>query len=147
MVIELVHPRYPNYTFLQLEEVNQVIYNYTRNGYENRSCIYTSKILEAYPELGENGVITKPFKDLRYNFTIINLEFDSKGRYVWHFEIVNTLWTGGYSFTTPTGGKINEDSYEIYAKDTNGVIDTKGNHLRIITKKGSRNWRLCLDRR
>lgn len=145
MAIEFVHPRYPNYTFLQLEEVNQVIYNYTKNGYENRSCIYSSKILKAYPELGENNVINKPIKDLRYNFTIINLEFDSKGRYVWYFEIVNTLWTGGYSFTSSDGSKIDTESYEITAKDTNNVTNTKGNFLKIVTKKNITDWRLCLD--
>ena len=42
------HPVYPNYDFLQVEEINQVIYNMTHHGFVSVASIDTSAIFKKF---------------------------------------------------------------------------------------------------
>ena len=44
MALEHPFPRYPNYSFLQLEEINSMISLFTNGGFEDISCISTDVI-------------------------------------------------------------------------------------------------------
>ena len=89
-------PEYPNYDFLQLEEINQVIYNFTKNGFYDIAEISTEKILAKFPSWSQGKKITKKFKNLRYDFSLVSVDY-SENVYTWTFKIVNTLWTGGWT--------------------------------------------------
>ena len=137
MVIEKLFPKYPNYTFLQLEEINQTIYNYSRTPFYKWYCIDLSKVLTSYPTLGSNNHLIKSFYNLRYDFTLISL-VKTDNLYTYTFEIRNTFWTGKWKLTTIDDTEISREDYT--ATTDNGA----GNKL-TITGESLDMFKLCVE--
>ena len=110
MAIDREYPRYPNYDFLQLEEINQVIYNQSRKPIYQWYCFNLKEITDKYPSIGTATKINKSFYKLRYDFCIIGCNV-SNNHYTYTFEIRNTFWTGKYKLTTLDGKTIARDKY------------------------------------
>ena len=134
MVVDYKFPRYPNYSFLQLEEINQTLYNYARKGFDDWYCINTLKIWQRYPRILRDG----SFYNLRYDFVLINCETTST-MCTWTFEIRNVFWTGNWRITDTKGNALPEDSYEVSYVD-----NPQGNILRVTGNK-LLDFNLCIQ--
>ena len=133
MVVERKFPRYPNYTFLQLEEINQTLYNYARNGFDDWYCIQLQKVYDKYSLQSSTS-----FNDLRYDFVLISM-LKTGSTYKWTFEIRNVFWTGNWKITDKNGNLLNENSYELSYGD-----NPAGNKL-IIIGTNLKTFNLCLQ--
>nr|WP_295163811.1 hypothetical protein [uncultured Methanosphaera sp.] len=95
------HPVYPNYDFLQVEEINQVIYNMTHHGFVSVASIDTSAIFKKFwsddKYYAKNSYCT--FKDVNYNFTNVSFTNKESGT-IWRFEVRNKLWNGTWRIDT-----------------------------------------------
>lgn len=129
-------PEYPNYTFLQLEEINQVIYNFTKKGFYDIAEISTAKILAKFPSWGQGKKFTKKFNNLRYDFTLVSMNYDTDV-YTWTFKIVNTLWTGGWTL-------LNSDRTP-YDKDFNSLTTNLQGDTLILQGKNLYDFILRLE--
>lgn len=142
MAIDRKFPRYPNYTFLQLEEINQTLYNYLRDDFHEWYCIDFSKIVKKFPSFVTNGIFSKSFTYLRYDFVIISLRIDTDSYndkvYTYTFEIRNQLWTGNWKITTLDDKVIDPSQY--FAETT----EVHGNTFTIQTKSVPM-FKLCLE--
>lgn len=139
MALEHPFPRYPNYSFLQLEEINSMISLFTNGGFEDISCISTDVIVSKYSEFSnENKEIVKKFDNFRYNFSILSVKIDANMNYTWTISVYNTLWTGKWYLYDINGVPYNPDKYEV---DT---VDKKGNTFTISGKNLNR-FILCLE--
>jgi hypothetical protein len=137
MVVDKIFPHYPNYSFLQLEEINQTIYNYARLPFYEWYCFDLLKITDKYPSLGTTKGINKSFYNLRYDFSIISCTI-SNNVYTYTFEIRNTLWTGKWKLTTITGEEISKDDYTVTTNNKNGnTLTLSGENLQL--------FKLCLE--
>ena len=133
MVIDRKFPRYPNYTFLQLEEVNQTLYNYARKGFDDWYCIELERIYNEY-DLGSATQIV----DLRYDFTLISMH-KSGSMYTWAFDVRNVFWTGNWRITDTKGNTINENDYEVsYGENPAGT-------MLIVNGSNLKSFHLCLQ--
>lgn len=134
MVIDYKFPRYPNYSFLQLEEINQTLYNYARKGFDDWYCIDLNKVYTKYPSIFSN----KKVYNLRYDFVLINLTTQNNV-YKWTFEIHNVFWTGNWKITDENGEIISEDTYDV-SYGTNASGDTL-----IVTSSSLLRFKLCIQ--
>lgn len=87
----------PNYDFLQLEDVNQTLYNYARDLFDRW---YSVNI----PYLLRTTGLTGDFSDVRYDFVLVSREGDK-----WTLEICNTFWTGNWKVIDEDGNLVNND--------------------------------------
>lgn len=133
--VQFIYPRYPNYDFLQIEEINQVIYNFTKHGFTSTSCIYTSKIKDFLPKTHNDKVFVKNIHNLRYNFTLVSMVMKNNQNY-WTFEVHNTLWSGEWYLQNEDGTPYT-GSYNATSPDITG-------HTFTIHGKNLQNFRLCL---
>ena len=133
MVVDRKFPRYPNYTFLQLEEINQTLYNYARNGFDDWYCVELSKVYDKYNLSGSSG-----FNDLRYDFVLISME-KTGSIYKWIFEVRNVFWTGNWRITNNLGEIISEDNYDVSYGD-----NPAGNVL-IVSGVNFKNFNICFQ--
>lgn len=133
MVIDRKFPRYPNYTFLQLEEVNQTLYNYARNGFDEWYCIELERLYQKYSLSNANGI-----ENLRYDFVLISMT-KSSNSYTWVFDIRNVFWTGNWRITDTNGVALNENSYEVSYGE-----NPAGNTL-IVSGLNLNSFHLCLQ--
>lgn len=123
MAITKKFPTYPNYSFLQLEEINQTILNFSSEPFREWSCINTEHIYSKY-----TNTLNKTFRDLRYNFTIIKC-VKSGSVYTWTFEVRNVFWTGKYKLLN-VDGSVYTGSYEVSTSDSGGnFITISGNNF------------------
>ncbi len=129
-------PELPNYSFLQLEEINQVIHNFTKNGFYDVAEIDTSKIRTKFPDWCQGKKFTKKFNNLRYDFTLINMSYDGDV-FTWTFKIVNTLWTGGWTL-------LNSDRTPYSENYTSLTPNVNGDTL-ILTGKNLYDFILRLE--
>lgn len=129
-------PKYPNYTFLQLEEVNQTIYNFTKNGFYDVAEISTDEILKKFPSWSSGKRFTKQFDNLRYDFTLINMEYDNN-LFTWTFKIVNTLWTGKWLL-------LNSDR-TVYDKEFTSLTPNKNGDTLILQGENLYDFILRLE--
>lgn len=123
MVIDRYYPRYPNYDFLQLEEINQVLYNQGRKPIFQWYCFNIQEITSKYPSIGTASKVNTSFYNLRYDFAIISCNLVNN-HYTYTFEIRNTLWTGKYKLTTTTGETIAKNKYTAIPNEKAGNILT-----------------------
>lgn len=121
-------PEYPNYTFLQLEEINQVIYNFTRNGFYDVAEISTDKIIEKFPTWSQGKKFTKRFNNLRYDFTLVSMTYESN-IYTWTFKIVNTLWTGGWTLLNSDRTDYDKEFVSTTPDDADDTLILQGSNL------------------
>lgn len=132
--VQFIYPRYPNYSFLQIEEINQVIYNYTKHGFTSTSCIYTSKIKKYLKDYTDSTKFIHAFHYLRYNFILVSLDFIN-GKCKWTFEVRNRLWTGKWYLQ-------NEDGTP-YTGNYIGTTDNPSGNTIVVTGKNLQNFRIC----
>lgn len=137
MALEKNYPRYPNYTFLQLEEINQTIYNYAKNPFYKWYCIDLGKVMDKYPAFGNNYHILNSFYNLRYDFTIISCVIN-KTEYTYTIEIRNTLWTGKWKLTTRDDKEISKDDYTV-------TTDDKAGNILTISGESLDMFKFCLE--
>lgn len=123
------YPTFPNYSFLQLEEVNQVIYNYTHEGHKSISTISTDVIQKTYPEwVGGNKKFITNFTNLRYNFTLISMT-KSYDTYTWTFKVVNTLWNGWWKLTNLDGTDYTGEYVSLTTNSGGDTLILQGKNL------------------
>ena len=87
----------PNYSFLQLEDVNQTLYNYSRVLFDDWYEVDLKYLLD------ETG-LGDDFDNVRYDFVLISRD----GNY-WTFEVVNSFWTGCWKIVDQNDKLINHD--------------------------------------
>lgn len=123
------NPTLPNYSFLQLEEINQVIYNYTKYGFTRTSQISTDVIKEEFPStMDGRGVIGIGFDNIRYNFTLITMRKSGK-IYTWTFKVVNTLWTGGWQLLNLDGTQYTGEYTSLTTNKGGDTLILEGENL------------------
>lgn len=122
------YPTYPNYDFLQLEEVNQTIYNFTKNGFYDVAEINTDEILKKFPSWGNGKEFIKQFNNLRYDFSLINLEFKG-GIFTWTFKIVNILWTGKWTLLNTDRSNYTKEVYSLTPNKNGDTLILQGRDL------------------
>lgn len=137
MVVDKMFPRYPNYTFLQLEEINQTIYNYARSPFYRWYCIDLQKVIDKYSRIGSNKHIINSFSNLRYDFTLISFT-KVNNICTFTFEIRNTLWTGKWKLTTSDDKEISKDDYT-------ATTDNKTGNTLTISGENLDMFKLCLE--
>ena len=110
-------PRYPNYDFLQVEEINQILYNYTRKGFITTATVDTSLIFDELKKKDKYYNDNKSFDHVLYNFVDVSYEANP---YVvkWTFVIRNRLWNGRFDII-PHDDSKSAYSYAI-EKTSNG---------------------------
>lgn len=130
---QLVYPRFPNYDFLQIEEVNQVLHNFTRKGFNSVSCIYTSKIASFIPSVYKDGKFIHEFHKLRYNFVLVSLDIKNGEKY-WTFEVRNRLWNGDWYIQTENGKQYTKRYTSSSPNPSGNILKLQGN---------LENFRIC----
>lgn len=110
-------PRYPNYDFLQVEEINQILYNYTRNGFVTTATINTKSIFNELKKKDKSYNDRKSFDNVLYNF--VDISYSNRGDHVtWTFIVRNRLWNGRFDIRPHQGTK--EDYNYVIEKTSNG---------------------------
>lgn len=99
----------PNYSFLQLEDVNQTLYNYSRQLFDDWFEVDLKYLIE------ETG-LTGDFEDVRYDFVLVS-RYGNR----WTFEVVNSFWTGCWKIVDQKGNLINHNT-GVYYYDVNDNI-------------------------
>lgn len=140
------YPHYPNYSFLQLEEINQTLYNFCPDDFHQWYCLDTRNISKIYPKLLNNkGIIKTSFRDYRYDFIIVTLEINTKTNvWKWTFEVRNILWNGNYIIKEPDPEKI----VNLHARTPTLDTDDKTNNANttlIISGKNLNYMIVCFE--